>query len=504
MSSPNEPPPVSRLRSKHREWRRHAPWKNIDCWSLRDQLLCSHVGLATLILLGFSVTLYWTTSRATYREAEADLLATAHLMLRDLATDPAAMPIVSGTYFHRFGPAPRDQAYFAIWDAAGKRIAASERLPPEAVPAESALPTHGPRPFLARSYGSRLDVLVATPQGGQLLVGRPLAKEFDGIWRLLFRLVLIGLACLALSIVSAWWLARRVTQPLLRLTTEAEAIHSRNLDRRLDIGRASREVGRLTMVFNAMLERLATTFAQQARFTADAAHELRTPVSVVLSQAEHTLSRERSPQDYRAALDTCLRAAQRMRKLVEDLLQLSRADTGKLLSRRETHDLSEIVRSGADLLHPLAAAKTVRLEKRLSPVAVLGDPDQLTQVTTNLIINALQYNVADGEVVVETRRDGSDALLIVRDRGLGIPQADQSHLFERFYRADRARTHETETGTGLGLSIVAEIVAAHGGTIVLESAPNVGTTVIVRLPAATSAVERTSSAVTDIHEELRR
>lgn len=451
--------------------------------SLAEQLVVTHVGLSTLLVLNFGVAMYWLSRQAMYREAEADLLAAAQLLAQDLAaTDGSDSPRVAETYFHRFGPAPRDRAYFVAWDAGGRRIAGSEILPAQAVLVSPSPPTHGPRPFTSHAYGSNLDLVIALPHGGQLLLGRPLAKEFDGLRRLLWRMILGGLVCAALGFAAARWIARRVTEPLERMTTTAEAITNRAPMRRLDVGEASPEIQRLAQVFNAMLDRLQGEFEKQTRFTADAAHELRTPLAIVLSQAEHTLTRERQADDYRRSLETCRKAALRMRKLVNDLLLLARADAGCLPLRREPFDLDVLTRETVESLQPLADAQRVRMEIRTAPTRIVGDASRLAQVVANLATNAIRYNVADGTVVVEVRRDDATALLIVRDTGIGILPADQPHLFERFYRVDRVRTHGDDVGTGLGLSLVAEIVAAHGGTIHVDSVLGTGTTMTVRLP----------------------
>jgi two-component system OmpR family sensor kinase len=273
-------------------------------------------------------------------------------------------------------------------------------------------------------------------------------------------------------------------------TSDNPAAGTAHSDRRANLGQESRstlgnrgaslETMRLAAVFNTMLERLHAAFQRQIRFTADASHELRTPVSVILSQAEHTLTRPRDAEHYSAALHTCLKAARRMKRVVDDLLLLARADSGKLEVRYETLDLAEVTRQTLALIAPLAEEKEVRLSSQLQTTPAIGDARQLGQVVTNLVTNAIQYNRPGGEVfvTVNTGRDG--AQLMVADSGIGIPQDDLPHRCERFYRADAARTHLAGQGTGLGLSIVAEIVAAHSGTMNVTSEPGIGTTVTVQ------------------------
>lgn len=452
-------------------------------WSLQSLLIASHAGLAAIVVLGFGASLFAMTIHATYRQAEADLLGAAQVLLQDLGSqkDPSGL-VISELYAHRFGKAPRDHAYYAVWDASGHMLASSKALPPHAVRSDTVPPTRGPRPFVSRSQGIYLDVIVATPDDGQLLIGRPLAKEFDGLGWTAARLLSVGLICLVLGGWGAIWLARRIARPIEQMSDTAERITSRNLTERLEARQTPREVTRLAMMINTMLDGLKSAFDRQVRFTADASHELRTPVSVILSQADFTLSRERTPEQYRQALETCLQSARRMKRLVDDLLLLSRADSGCLNIRRESTDLSSITEQAVRLLQPLADRRNMRLHADLHSAPVVGDADRLSQVVTNLVTNSIQYADANTTIWIEVFVKPDAAFLVVRDTGPGIPLADQPHLFERFYRVDKVRTQEDETGTGLGLSLVAEIVAAHGGTIQVASTEGTGTTMTVQIP----------------------
>lgn len=328
-----------------------------------------------------------------------------------------------------------------------------------------------------------MEVIVRGPEGQQVLVGRPMAKENDGLRRLLFAVCLFGLLSIAAGAIGAWWLARRIIQPLEQMTHTAEQISFRHLDQRLVTDCASNEVTRLGTVFNTMLDRLQAAFQQQIRFTADASHELRTPVAVILAQAEHSLSKPRTSEEYCQALETCTTAASRMKQLIDDLLILARSDLGRLELRRVPVDLAEVVRGSLSLLEPLADERKVGLSSQLLPASVDGDSLRLGQVVTNLVTNALRYNRPGGTVSVSVFTRGDRSWLVVADSGIGIPLADQQRVRERFYRADPARTFGDNQGTGLGLSIADEIITAHGGTMEIMSQPGHGTTVSVQLPA---------------------
>jgi signal transduction histidine kinase len=226
---------------------------------------------------------------------------------------------------------------------------------------------------------------------------------------------------------------------------------------------------------------LETVFAQQQQFTSDAAHELRTPVSVILTQVQSTLNKERSPAEYRETLEACQRAAQRMKRLIESLLELARFDAGQEQLQRVSFDLAAKTRDCADLVQPLAAERRVKIVLELSETSCIGDPERLNQVIVNLLTNAVTYNKPDGEVRVTTAlRDGS-AVLSVADTGVGIAPEAAPHVFTRFYRADKSRAGSSGNA-GLGLAICKSIVTAHGGTLDFTSEPGRGTTFTVRLP----------------------
>ena len=200
------------------------------------------------------------------------------------------------------------------------------------------------------------------------------------------------------------------------------------------------ELGKLAAVLNASFARLEALFTQQSRFTADAAHELRTPVAVMLTQTQSALARERPAAEYRETLEACQRATQRMRRLIESLLELARFDAGQEPLRRTTCDLARIAGDCLELVRPLAAARGIGIHADLPAVECQGDAEHLGQVITNLLGNAIDYNRDGGEIRLAARRDGETATLVVSDTGPGIAPDDLPHVFERFHRGDKART----------------------------------------------------------------
>jgi signal transduction histidine kinase len=225
---------------------------------------------------------------------------------------------------------------------------------------------------------------------------------------------------------------------------------------------------------NSTFARLEAAFAQQQQFTSDVAHELRTPVSVMLTQTQTALNRERAAEDYKQTVEACQRAAQRMRKLIESLLALARFDAGQEVLKRLPFDFSKTISDCAELVRPLADERGVKVIAEIQPLQVTGDSERLAQVVINLFTNAIQYNKSGGEVRVKLESQNGLGVLTVTDTGRGIAPEDLPRVFGRFFRADASR---------LGLSISKAIVEAQGGTIEVASRENTGTTFTVRLPA---------------------
>lgn len=301
----------------------------------------------------------------------------------------------------------------------------------------------------------------------------------------------IGLVVLAAGLAGGWVISAQILRPVAAISATASAISATNLSERLDPQAVDRELAELARVLNAMFDRLEAAFERQAQFTADASHELRTPLAIIRTNAELALSRPRSAEEYRETVETCLRAAMRMTGLVEALLTLARSDAGKLDLRQQTVDLKQVVEESVTLLRPLAVSKKVTLSTELKAATVTGDGSRLAQVVTNLLTNAVKYNHPGGEVYVQLEAREGETVFSVRDTGCGIPEEDRPHIFERFYRIDKARARATG-GYGLGLAICKSIVESHGGTIGFETEWSVGSTFWVRLPRTSDMKKQTA------------
>jgi two-component system OmpR family sensor kinase len=286
------------------------------------------------------------------------------------------------------------------------------------------------------------------------------------------------------SLLGGWLLLGRALRRVDDLTQTALDIQSTNLERRIEHDGTQDEFGRLAHAFDQMIARLDRSFQQVRRFSSDASHELRTPLTAIRGEAEVALLGELQPDESRRALRNILDSAERMSSIVESLLLLSRADSGQSLIKREPVALAEAVMEAYEQSEPVAARHGVSLVVgEIDDVVVEGDALWLNQVITNLLTNGAKYTPEGGSVTVSLRGEENEAVLRVRDTGIGIPQEHLPHIFDRFYRVDSGRARAAG-GVGLGLSITRWAVEEHGGTISVSSEADQGSEFVVRLPLA--------------------
>ncbi len=328
------------------------------------------------------------------------------------------------------------------------------------------------------------EVISVTPVE-TILVGRRIAPELSELRRVAWGLIAVGGVVLLLGLAGGWWIATRAIHPITDISATAVKIAAGDLSQRINVADTDNELGRLAGVLNSTFTRLESAFTQQRRFTSDAAHELRTPIAVMLTQTQTALSRERNSTEYRETVEACQRAAQRMRRLTESLLELARFDAGQESIKRLPFDLSRVARDCIEQIRPLAEERGVRIIAELPALECEGDSERLAQVITNLLTNAIQHNPGGCEVRVSGRNENGTVLLGVTDSGRGIPESDLPHVFERFYRADKSRSGSS-VNAGLGLAISKAIVEAHGGSIEVSSQPGTATIFTIRLPSKSS------------------
>jgi heavy metal sensor kinase len=291
----------------------------------------------------------------------------------------------------------------------------------------------------------------------------------------LFRTVLSAFLIFA---VGVWLLSRRVLLPVKRVTQAAARVSGQDLAQRVPVPRTHDEVAELAVTLNHMLGRLQESFETQRRFTADASHELRTPVTAITGHASYLLRRTKPTPEQTDSLTVIRREGERMTKLVNDLLELARADAGFLVEKKPVN-LVEILEAVHMEVAPVAGNADVKVQSRQSRVEVLGDEGRLKQVLLNLVNNAL--NAGAKTITLALVKEKQQARLEVLDDGPGIPPEALPHLFDRFYRVDGARSTRAG-GSGLGLAIVKWIVQQHDGEVQVESKVGEGTAFTVLLP----------------------
>ena len=299
---------------------------------------------------------------------------------------------------------------------------------------------------------------------------------------LLASLAIILPLIVGVSIAGGYLLMRRSLQPLHQIATVAEQITSRNLNERLPENQTGDEIEQLTKALNRMMSRLEESFHHVHRFSADVSHEIRTPLAILRAELEDLIRSTDVTADSRDSAASALEEAERLSRIAEQLLEMTRLEAGEMLAASSRVDFSDLTQNAVDQMRLLTDEKQIQLRfEGREPVHVIADPVRLRQVVVNLIDNAIKYTPAGGTISVSTLRIDGKAILDVSDTGIGIPHESLPHLFERFYRVDGARSRHLG-GTGLGLAIVKSICIAFGGTVTVHSTVGAGTTFRVELP----------------------
>jgi heavy metal sensor kinase len=471
-------------------------------FSIRTRLTLWYATLLTVSLITFSMSFFYTLSKFFMDRTDEHINSVAGMMVHTIIQPPGVLrlpknfDVILGSFF---GIRTRD-IYIQVLTPDGRVAGRSSSLGGFSFPLSDEtykdalegetiheiVDTFGrypvrvvTKPIVLRDRG-----LVAIVQVGSSLEGR------EKIFHYMFSFFGGGtLVSVLIASVVGWFLAGKALKPVDDITTMARRIGAESLDERLKIKGPRDEIGRLAATFNEMIARLERSFKQVRQFTADASHELKTPLTVLKGEMEVALRAGASREELEEVIVSSLEETDRMSYIVKNLLDLARADVEAVKTEVM---LDGVLTERFEHFRKMAVTEGIELDiLRNTPVTVPGDPVRLGQLIYNLIDNAFKYTPRGGKVELSLEDSDGEAILKVMDTGVGIANEDVPYVFDRFFRVDKARTSLGEGrvgGVGLGLSICKEIVDSHGGTIEVTSEPGKGSTFTARLPVINKSV----------------
>jgi heavy metal sensor kinase len=440
--------------------------------------------LAVMMLFFLLITLaglYWNL----LEEIEYDLENDYELIESNIVAGEngeLSFPAASDPLFH--------DLWFEIWSFEGRLLFQSKPMHGQ---------TLGPAPR-AEYHHRRLTYKSRTISGGRQtrqlsgvlrIQNQPLfiriASSEENLWHEITETATVMLISFLIMLLIAagggYLLTRHLLRPIDQITRKTNEINAQNLSERLPVANSADEMDRLTITINAMLERLEQAFERQRQFTSDAAHELRTPLSALRSVGEVGMSGQKSPAEYRDIMGSMLEESERLTRLVDNLLVLTRADSDKAVMNREPLDLGKLVSETIEIVKPLAEEKQQNIAfTGNEPSVISADAVILQQALFNIIHNAIKYSSAGRTISIVLKKSSDyQAVIEIQDNGPGIAPEHQQKIFERFYRVDSGRA-KASGGSGLGLSIARWAVESHGGKIEVDSQLNAGSLFRIILP----------------------
>jgi heavy metal sensor kinase len=451
--------------------------------SLRSRLTLWYTLVLVVVLCVFGVGIVWMEGRIAVRGLDRELSEIEETIRKIVANEMAEQLTPAEAATEATETVADENLATAVLDAQGASL--SSNLDDADLDTALGMPEHDVTATVRTASRSWRVLTRVEKIGGasfRLVVAKPMSDIERG-QRELREAIVIGIpVALLLAGAGGWWLASIGLAPITRMADRAVRLPLTGSD---DLGEPARqdELGQLTQAFNGLVGRLRAALKTQRQFMADASHELRTPVSIIRSAAEVTLSRDqRSESEYRETITTARDQSLRLGRLVEDMLVLARADAGGYPIHPIDLDLDEIVDECRRAVKMLASERCVHVQSSAGPeVPIRGDADLLRRLLLNLLQNAIQHTSSGGSVIVTTEPAPDIVRVRVSDGGPGIPEADRTRIFDRFVRLDEARTGN---GTGLGLPIAKWIAEAHGGTLVLEASGPAGSTFCATLRRA--------------------
>jgi two-component system OmpR family sensor kinase len=461
--------------------------------SIGARLTIWYTSLLTLTFLFLGGTAYGLLAYSLSRDMDRALNDVADVLAQRARVEGSAVvPSDVDELFRRFfGFSPLER-HIEMFDPRGRRDprqspSRSSQLPlsPKALKnASQGLPTFE----TVESTGSYPARVLTMPviRGGRVTNLVQVGMSLENMYKTRRRFILIMAAVLPFGLLLAggggWLLARRALKPVDIMTQAARRISGEHLDERLQETGSGDELDRLAKTLNEMLGRLDDAFHQMRQFSADASHELQTPLTILKGEMEVALRSPRPPEEYQRVLESGLEEIDRISHLVEGLLLLARADAGVLRLDLGPVELSKLLQEIYEQMKVMANDHSVSLQTAsMEAVSIQGDREHLRRLLLNVVDNAIKYTPAGGRVTLSLQRDGEWALLKISDTGIGLSQEEQERIFSRFHRATEARSRD-EKGVGLGLSIARSVAEAHGGRIQVESTPGQGSTFAVFLP----------------------
>ncbi len=452
---------------------------------IRLRLTAWYFAVLAVVLSAFGVSAYIEMRHSIHRTVDEELEIRAegvHQLIERTIQRGAPQDLPEGLREHtelRAGG-----ALLQVSDGQGNWLYRSKVMSDYAVPRPSTIPKRAVD-YLGNVVPLRIWSEEVNVGGQSYLIQS--AFEMDDFYEALehFELLLfISIPTLLLcAAAGGYWISTRALAPVDQITQTARTISAQNLSSRLEVPHTHDELQRLSETLNGMLERLESAFKKITQFTADASHELRTPVAVMRTRAELSLRKARSADEYREVIAEVLTELEKTSGLIEQLMFLARADSGSETLNFSATNVSEVLREACHQGSALAEAKQIAFQEQIpgDSMWIRGDATSLRRLFLILIDNAVKYTPSGGQVEVSLQRNNGNAVAQVRDTGIGIAETDLPNVFERFYRADKARKRELG-GVGLGLSIGRWITEVHDGTIEVQSSPGRGSTFQIRLP----------------------
>jgi len=462
--------------------------------SVRTRLTVWYIGVLALVLVAFSIGVYIMLKRTLYAQLDSDLKSTAESTSASLVRTAAGGKEMQAAAMDELNDHIGPDQSAGIFDSDGRAIAEN----PDLAGVRVQLPDAGKRDAPIYLYNLSADTgrrvvfkrftLNSPPAVFFLVISQPLDELLNSLRTIRLVLLFGTSAGLVLAGLGGSFLARRSLLPVARMTEQARRMSAENLEQRLPVTNARDELGNLAGTFNELLGRLDDSLSQQRRFMADASHELRTPLSVMRTAISVTLEHERDMEEYRDALEIMDDQVRRLTRVVTDMFTLARADIEKRPLIRSEFQLDRLVEECVRAAEVLGSRKGIDIViESLNSTPYSGDEGLLRQLLLNLLDNAIKHTPSAGKVSVALTTRNSHHQIMVGDTGEGIPLEAQPHIFERFYRADKARSrsHPSEfgAGAGLGLSIAQWIAAQHGGEVELVKSDEHGSIFVASLRA---------------------